>query len=317
MFAVTAAWGCYMSAPKALIVYFSQGGTNAWVADAIATGIRQAGYETDLWNLTNGRPPDVGGYQLLGIGSPVYYFHLPLNVLRYVKRLPRLGGIPAFVFIVHGSHRIDTANWLRRTLERKEAREVGYFHCRGEAHVLPLLREGYLFSPNRPSEAELREAKSFGEAIAERAAGAQYVRPPLEPKPPLIYRLERLLASRWLMQHVYSRLFRVDSSKCTACGLCMEVCPTGNITRDPRGFPQWDRRCLVCLTCEMKCPEEAITSALSRSFPGVLIRWLFRYNVRQWVREGELTYVRVIHRRGVTQRLESPCSDVGCDQLNG
>lgn len=303
----TAAWGCDMSAPKALIVYFSQGGTNARVADAIATGIRQAGYETDLWNLTNGRPPDVGGYQLLGIGSPVYYFHLPLNVLHYVKRLPRLGGIPAFMFIVHGSHRIDTANWLRRTLERKGAREVGYFHCRGEAHVLPLLREGYLFSPDRPSEAELLEAKSFGEAIAERAAGARYVRPPLEPKPPLIYRLERLLASRWLMQHVYSRLFRVDSSKCTACGLCMEVCPTGNITRDTRGFPQWDRHCLVCLTCEMKCPEEAITSALSRSFPGVLIRWLFRYDVRRWVREGELTYVRVIHRRGVTQRLESPC----------
>ncbi len=292
-----------MTVPRALIVYFSQGGTNARVADAIAAGIREAGYEIDLWNLKNGRPPNVRGYQLLGIGSPVYYFHLPLNVSHYVKHLPSLGGVPAFVFIVHGSHRIDTANWLRRTLERKGAREVGYFHCRGEAHVLPLLREGYLFSPDRPSEGELIEAKTFGVALAARVAGAPYLRPPLEPKPALIYRLERLLASRWLMEHFYSRLFRVDFSKCTACGLCMEVCPTGNITRGPRGLPLWDRRCLVCLSCEMRCPEEAISSALSRPFPGVLLRWVFRYDVRRWVREGELPYVRVIHQRGAIRRV--------------
>ena len=245
----------------------------------------------------------------MGIGSPVYYFHLPLNVSHYVRQLPRLGGIPTFTFIVHGTQRADTANWLRRTLERKGGRETGYFHCRGEAHVLPLLREGYLFSPDRPSETELLEARRFGEVLAERAAGSTHIRLPLEHKPPLIYRLERLLASRWLMQHFHSRLFYVDSDKCTACGLCMEVCPTRNITKDPHGLPLWDSRCLLCLTCEMKCPHEAITSALSRPFLGAPIRWLFRYNLRRWLREGRLTYVRVVHRGGVTQRLESPCSD--------
>ena len=298
-----------MTIPKALIVYFSQGGTNARVADAIATGIRKAGFEIDLWNLRSGRPPDVQGYQLLGVGSPVYYFHVPLNVQHYVRHLPTLDQIPAFVFIVHGSHRIDTANWLRRTLERKGAREVGYFHCRGEAHVLPLLREGYLFSPDRPSEDELVAARRFGEALAARVAGAPYVRPEFEPRPPMIYRLERLLANRWLMEHFYSRLFRVDPAKCTACGQCMHVCPTANITRDAHGLPQWDRRCLVCLSCEMTCPEEAITSALSRPLPGALLRSVFRYDVRRWVREGELSYVRVVHRRGAIRRLGAGRSD--------
>ena len=189
---------------------------------------------------------------------------------------------------------------------RKGAREVGYFHCRGEARVLPLLREGYLFSPDCPSEWELRDAKSFGEALAARAAGAPYIHPPLEPKPPLIYRLERLLASEWLMEHFYSSLFYVDPAKCTACGLCMEVCPAGNITWDPHGLPEWDRRCLVCLSCEMKCPEEAITSALSRRFLGAPIRWLFHYNVCRWVREGELKFARVVHRRGTINRVGIP-----------
>jgi ferredoxin/flavodoxin len=292
-----------MKAPKALIVYFSQGGTTARVADAIGKGINGAGYGIDLWNLRNGHPPDVRSYQLVGIGSPVYYFHVPLNVRYYVQHLPRLDGLAAFEFVVHGSHRIDTANWLRKALERKGAREVGCFHCRGEAHVLPLLREGYLFSPDRPSASELLAAQAFGAELPGRAAGAPYDRPPLEPKPQMIYRFERLLANPWLMEHLYSRLFRVDPAKCTACGLCMKLCPTGNITGDAYGLPHWDRRCLVCLSCEMSCPEEAIRSAVSRPFPGALIRKLFHYNACRWVREGELPYVRVTHRRGAIHRL--------------
>jgi len=292
-----------MTIAKALIVYFSQRGANARVADAIARGLRGVGHHVDLWNLRNGRPPDPRGYQLFGVGSPVYYYHVPVNVAYYVERLPRLDGIDGFVFIVHGTRRIDAANWLRRRLARKGLREVGYFHCRGEAYVLPLLREGYLFSPNHPSDSELLEAKQFGESVAKRVAGKPYAQPPYEPKPPGIYGLEKFLASSWLIEHFYSRLFRVDPSKCTACGLCMEVCPTSNITKDALGRPQWDRRCLECLSCEMKCPEEAITSALSRPFPGALLRFFFRYNVHRWVREGDLDYVRVVHRHGETHRV--------------
>jgi len=53
----------------------------------------------------------------------------------------------------------------------------------------------------------------------------------------------------------------------------------------------------------MKCPEEAIISALSRPFLGALLRQFFRYNVHRWVREGDLDYVRVVHRRGEIHRI--------------
>lgn len=292
-----------MTGPHALIVYFSQGGTNARVGEAIADGLGDAGYDVDLWNLKNGRPPDPRRYQLFGVGSPVYYYHVPVNVARYAERLPPLGGIDGFVFIVHGTRRIDTANWLRRTLARKGLRELGYFHCRGEAHVLPLLREGYLFSPGHPTDAELMQAKDFAASVVERVQGKPYARSPYEPRASLVYRVERLLASRWMIEHFHSHLFHVDASKCTGCGLCREACPTANITSDAHGRPQWDRRCLVCLTCQLKCPEEAITSALDRPFLGALIRQIFRYNVRRWVGEGDLDYVRVTHSRGATERI--------------
>jgi MinD superfamily P-loop ATPase len=122
----------------------------------------------------------------------------------------------------------------------------------------------------------------------------------------MIYRFERILANQWLMEHIYSRMFKVDHSKCTACGLCMENCPTQNIQKDALGHPQWDRRCIACLHCEMNCPEEAIVSALSRAFPGALIRPWFRYNARRWAREGEIEFVRVRHHHGKTERLDTP-----------
>jgi ferredoxin len=225
-------------------------------------------------------------------------------VAHYVKHLPALDDRPFFSFIVHATHRIDTANWLRHTLKRKGGREVGYFHCHGEGHILPLLREGYLFSPDHPSKEELNRAETFGHTVADHVTGKSCTPPPDEPKPAIIYRLERLLASRWLMEHFYSRMFKVDQSKCTACGLCMDGCPTHNITKDALGYPQWDRRCIACLHCEMNCPEEAITSALSRTFPGALIRPWFRYNAQRWAREGELDFVRVMQRHGKTERLD-------------
>lgn len=110
---------------KALIVYFSQGKTNM----RISAGLREAGHQIDQWNLKDGQPPDPRKYDLFGIGSPTYYFRPPFNVTDYVNSLPELAGLPAFVFVLGGTHWGNTGNKIRRALILKGAREVGYFHC--------------------------------------------------------------------------------------------------------------------------------------------------------------------------------------------
>ena len=111
--------------------------------------------------------------------------------------------------------------------------------------------------------------------------------------------MERFLLNRWLVKKVYSRLFRVNGKKCTACDLCIEQCPTGNITEDKEGCPVWGHNCLLCLNCEMQCPEEAITSPVS--WP--LFRPTMMYNVRQASRDLSLDHVRVKYSQGRTQRV--------------
>jgi flavodoxin/ferredoxin len=284
---------------SALIVYFSQRGTNGRVAEAIGAGLREKGYHVALWNLKDGPPPEPRDHDVLGVGTPTYYFRAPFNVTDYVNSLQDLSGLPAFVFVVHGAYRGNTGNTVRRALRLKGAREVGYFHCLGADYFLGYLKEGCLISPDHPTADELGLAVAFGRDVAARLAGAPYAKPDDDPQVPLIYRLERFLANRTLVKLIYSRCYRVNGRCRPDCDLCIRQCPVRNIRRDEQGMLAWGRNCLLCLSCEMNCPEDAITSPVSWR----IFRPFMTYNTRRASRDPSLDSVRVIHSRGQTRRL--------------
>lgn len=284
--------------PRCLIVYFSQGGTTAKVAEAIAEGLKSGGYTCDLHNIKDGTPPVVSGYDLLGIGTPAYYFRPPFNVMDYVKSIPALKGLPFFTVTLYGTYCYDAARPLRQALAQKDGREVGHFVCRGADYYLGYLQEGYLFSPDHPTSEELAQAKAFGAEVAANVVGNAYSPHPYLTPPP-VYRLERLLLGRWLGKQVYSRFFRVNKRKCNSCGLCVKLCPMENISKADKDYPHWGRHCLLCLYCQMKCPKDAISSPNNWLF----IRPFFKYNVRRAARDPDLEYIRVMHRKGKTTPL--------------
>lgn len=52
--------------------------------------------------------------------------------------------------------------------------------------------------------------------------------------------------------------FRVDTGRCTCCGMCARICPTNTITMQD-GHPAWQGdACTECLACIHRCPSEAI-----------------------------------------------------------
>ena len=283
---------------KSLIVYFSQGGTTTKVAESIAAGLGGATHQVNLCNLKAEQPPTLDGYDLLGIGLPVYIFRPPFKVMDYLNGLPELAGLPVFVFVLYGTYRGDAGSTVRRALAGKGGREAGFFCARGADYFLGYLKRGYLFSPDCPTAEELNAAEAFGREVAVRLAGQEYVKPNEDGPPSGIYRLERFLTNRWFVRHVYSRLFRVKAAKCTACGLCMKLCPTRNITEDREGRPQWGRDCLLCLYCEMKCPTEAIVSPVS--WP--IFYPFMAYNVRRASQDSSLDHARVTWSKGRVSR---------------
>jgi flavodoxin/Pyruvate/2-oxoacid:ferredoxin oxidoreductase delta subunit len=285
--------------PRCLIAYFSQGGTTAKIAEAIATGLRKTGWDVDLARIDGKSPVDISRYDMLGIGSPAYYFRLPFLVSDYLRALPRLDGRPAFSFILHGTYAGDAGCDARRALEGKGARWAGSFRARGADRFLGYLKLGYLFSPGHPNYEEIVRAEIFGREIAGQAVGGAVEPAERDRTTPALYRIEQFLTNRRLVRGLYSRLFRVDAKRCTACDICMKLCPVGNLVPGEGGRPVWGRDCLLCLTCEEKCPKEAIASPVT-SF---LFRSFLRRNIRRAAADPEVDLERVRHRRGRTESV--------------
>jgi flavodoxin/Pyruvate/2-oxoacid:ferredoxin oxidoreductase delta subunit len=285
--------------PSSLILFFSQTGSTARVAEAVAAGLRAAQWQVDLHDIVKGPPPDVARYDLLGLGSPAYFFRPPFNVLDAVRGLPRLDGKGTFVLLTHGTYPGDAGNALRSALSARGGQELGYWRCRGADRFLGYLQQGALLSADHPTPGELAEAQAFGGHLAARWAGQPGAVPPRDPPAAALYRLERFLTNRRLVRHFYSRLFTVDPGQCNACGLCQRLCPTGNIARARAGLPAWGRDCLLCLTCQMRCPREAIGSPVT--WP--VFTPFMALNVRLALRDPALDYVRVSHRDGRTEPL--------------
>jgi nitroreductase/NAD-dependent dihydropyrimidine dehydrogenase PreA subunit len=56
-------------------------------------------------------------------------------------------------------------------------------------------------------------------------------------------------------------LIRINQEKCTKCGICAEVCPTGVIGLDETGPKAIGPFCIACGHCVAVCPSEALDNA--------------------------------------------------------
>lgn len=285
---------------KCLIVYFSQQGSTKKIAEKIGSVLNQYGHEVDFFNLKEGEPPDLKNYDFFGIGSPTYYFQPPFIVSDYLKNLPGLKGKPFFVFVLFGAYRGRTGNFIRNILNNKGGKEIGYFFCKGADIVYLYLKEGCLYSPNNPTEEDLRMTERFANRVIDFFAGKEYKIQPFDKDvPSVIFRIERFLSNKWLVRNFYSRFFKADKKKCIRCGLCVKNCPMKNIAKDKDGYPKWGRNCLSCLMCEMNCPKEAIKCA----FDWKIFLPFIKYNLNYYRKDRNLNCIKIKLKNGHIMRI--------------
>ena len=242
-----------------LIMCFSQTGNTKAIADKIRNGIVDSGNDCDLSIMKNARHDKLKHYDLIGIGTPTFFYREPFNVRAFIHRMNKENGKHCFLFCTHGSIIGNTFYYMQEGLKEKGYMVIDTFdtYASSSLQFYPEVMQ----TTGHPDKMELAEAEQFGKDICNRSTMIQNAAQ--EPVPEYL-----LIEDTWWAQD--SRLldpehlgqlfpkFTIDSDKCTQCGMCQENCPVDAIDMDADPPEIQKDGCIYCMYCEKLCPERAI-----------------------------------------------------------
>ena len=238
------------------IVYFSQTNNTKKVAEAIAAGIMDSGKEAPLTRLQQASPGWLAEADLIGIGTPVFYYKQPFNVTDFLKGLDGFEGKYAFLFITEGGHQSNTLLRMSRLLRKKGITTIDTFSCFGyDTFPVYIGKNRQL---GHPDEGELRSARDFGRGLFMKLEFIKRGRADLAPKFKKKWDNSHRL-SILLQKPVLEVLFpkkKLDKKRCTKCNKCIVECPVHAISMND--YPVFSDRCIYCYFCQRICPEGAI-----------------------------------------------------------
>jgi flavodoxin/NAD-dependent dihydropyrimidine dehydrogenase PreA subunit len=284
----------HLAMTKVLIATFSQTGSTKKIAEQITIGLRTANLDVTHFEITRDAIPDLKEYDIIGIGTPTYFFRPPFIIKDFIKNLKGLENKASFVFILQGTNQGQCGNWIRKKLIKKGSIDLGYFRCYGADYWIGYIKRGTMFSPDSPTDQELTLAESFGSIVATRFADHSRKVEIFDPSTHFMYVIEQFFVARLFVKIIYTKAFYIDKT-CDKCGICIEKCPENNIYENKKGKLRWGSECLLCATCELSCPKDSIHSALD----WIIFSPFMHYNIAR-SKNKKVPYADVKHKNGET-----------------
>ena len=251
---------------KSIIIYYSQTGNTKKIARAIHKGMSQLADQCDMVPVKEAGSQDLGRYDVIGLGSPIWMGGLPPNMRIFVESIPEQKGKHIFSFNTHGVMPELYFPSVTRKLTAKGFTVIGTKDWYGDHHYQ--LAPVPYFTAGHPDDIDLKEAETFGKEMVETSrrisAGETHLIPPL-PELDLTPQLLVLLEFYQAGNNPHGRL-TYNRSKCTypKCRLCVDNCLMGyiDLSADPPKYGSEGDACdmwMGCTFCEMICPTGAIS----------------------------------------------------------
>ena len=251
---------------KGIIIYYSQTGNTKKIARAIHKGVSHIADQCEIVPVKEADPKDLGGYDIIGLGSPVWMGGFPPNVRIFVEKIPPQEGKHIFSFNTHGVMPELYFPGVTRKLKAKGFTVIGMRDWYGSVHF-QVAPKPY-FTDGHPDGIDLKEAEAFGREMVENSrkisAGETALIPSLpdfEFTPQLLVLLEFFQSGH----NPHGRL-QYDRDKCAypKCRLCEENCIMGyiDLSAEPPKYGSEGNACdmwMGCTFCEMICPTGAIS----------------------------------------------------------
>ena len=251
---------------KVLVIYYSQTGNTAKIAQAIRKGIAPLVDGCDLMPVKQVSADIIKNYDLIGLGTPVWMGGFTPNVRIFVENLPQQDNQQIFSFNTHGVMPELYFPGVLRKLKMKGFVPIGWADWYGSVHF-QVAPKPY-FTDGHPDDIDLREAEAFGKEMVERSRRIQAGGVDQIPQLPEFELTPQLLALLEFYQSGHNPHGKLiyDKEKCLypKCRLCEENCTMGyiDLSADPPrhgsegdGCDMW----MGCTFCELICPTGAIS----------------------------------------------------------
>ena len=242
---------------KALILWYSQTGQTRRYARLIGCVLKGKDLTVDAHEIQEIDKNLLPDYDLIIVGTPVFYYDTPSNISEWLKTIPSIKGTPVAAFVSFGGPEGNQHNascHLLKLLADKGGVPVGRDAFRNiPTYPTPNWNNPQQISGQHlPNAATFDQVRRFTADMLERITRGETISIGYE-----IAMREglRALPLVWLNKKAISK-HTVDAQKCIGCQTCVRKCPTKAINP----FKQIvDRdKCLACFGCLNNCPADAV-----------------------------------------------------------
>lgn len=249
-----------------MIFYFSAEGDSQWVAQKLAAATQDV--LISIPEVMGSRKPFIlKKGERMGFVFPVHGWRVPTIVRTFLSRLTVESAEKPFTYaVVTAGDNIGLTvdRYLNKALSANRSLKSIHVHQVDSAYSI-LMPETYVGLPFMDIDTKEKEIKKKTEANEMLKVICEEVFDKKEG----VFRLDKgrwpwinsqLLGAFFEKVLITDKPFHVVSDRCVRCGICAQVCPTGDLMGGKGEEPHWkhDGSCLSCFNCYHHCPHHAI-----------------------------------------------------------
>mgnify|MGYP000867471555 CR=1 FL=1 len=242
---------------KVLIVYYSQTGHTQRYARLIRCLLKGKNITVDEREFQETDQRILPTYDLVFVGTPVFYYDTPSNVVEWLEKIPSIQGTPVAAFVSFGGPEGNQHNascHILKIMTNRGGVPVG----RDAFRSVPSYPTPRWDSANQRSGQHLPDAATFDQVrrfvlnTLGRISRGETISIGYDVA---LRGVLRMLPLVWMNKKVINK-HTVDVQKCIGCGTCVRTCPTKAI--DPFQPIVCRDKCLACFGCLNNCPADAV-----------------------------------------------------------
>lgn len=246
---------------RALMLWYSQTGNTRRNGRLIAKIWEKHGLQVDASDIRKCEKTSMDQYDLVMIGSPVYYYDVPDNVKDWLSSIPRIDGTPVASYTTFGgkgSNQNNTACLLLELLTEKGGVPVGFASFGNMSTFAPEWSWSEDFAKrviqykHLPNKATYKKVREYASAVISHVRDGKSHEINKEFS---FGDIKKYIASAKVNKLLIGK-HTIDGGKCVECGTCSDVCPVGAI--DPSLHRVDTDKCIACMGCVNNCPEKAV-----------------------------------------------------------